>query len=58
MNNFTYDLQQGVDSIRIRTVDVRANYSTGLLFLVSVLKNKNVVILTGSTNTGTLNTST
>jgi hypothetical protein len=46
MNNFSYALQQGVDSIRVRTVDVRANYSTGLLLLVSVLKNKDIVVLT------------
>ncbi|MFA5917353.1 MAG: hypothetical protein WC850_03925 [Candidatus Gracilibacteria bacterium] len=58
MNNFSYALQQGVDSIRVRTVDVRANYSTGLLLLVSVLKNKDIVVLTGSTDTGSLDTST
>ncbi len=58
MNNFSYALQQGVDSIRVRTVDVRANYSTGLLLLVSVLKNKDIIVSTWSTDTGSLDTST
>lgn len=39
LNNFTYDLQAWYDSIRIKTVDIRANYSTWVVYTLDSLKN-------------------
>ncbi|MDD2871495.1 MAG: hypothetical protein PHS49_05900 [Candidatus Gracilibacteria bacterium] len=40
LDNFSYDLQANYDSIRIKTVDTRANYSKGLVFGFDIFKAK------------------
>lgn len=44
LNNFTYDLQTWYDSIRIKTVDIRANYSTWVVYTLNSLKNTPQVV--------------
>ena len=34
LNKFSYDLQEWFDSIRVKTVDIRANYSKGLVYKI------------------------
>lgn len=61
LDNFTYDIQASYHSIRIKTVDVRANYSTWFVLTLDTFKksdgiNNNDSIQntsTGTTNIGT-----
>ncbi|MDP2090894.1 MAG: hypothetical protein Q8K30_04830 [Candidatus Gracilibacteria bacterium] len=49
LDRFTYDLQSNYSSIRIKTVDIRANYSTGINYNLDMFKS-NII----ETNTGTI----
>lgn len=48
LDNFTYDMQSTYSSIRIKTVDIRANYSNWVVYTIDSLKP--III---ETNTGT-----
>jgi len=55
LNNFTYDFKNWITSVRVKTVDIRANYSTWLVFPISFFQ-KPVISSTWTTNTTLQNT--
>lgn len=53
MNNFSYDLPLYIESIKIRTIDDRTNYSSWLLFSVESLKAPVITSTWTTSSTGT-----
>ncbi len=49
IDKFTYDLQSTYSSIRIKTVDIRANYSTWVVYTIESLKPTIIETNTGTT---------
>lgn len=43
INNYSYNLQSGIELIRIRTVDVRANYSVWFTHPISYFQNQETI---------------
>nr|MDD3720208.1 hypothetical protein [Candidatus Gracilibacteria bacterium] len=57
--NFSYDILPGTDYFKVRTVDIRANYSTGLTFQFDYFRKPIIETSTGTTtSTGETNTET